>query len=191
VEWLDEPKGDGAPDASVEAMSIAATAWTAARATVYASAFVALWGWLAYEAHQRDVPFGFPLPAWLAPIGVALMVIGAVIVVACIVTFVVRGKGTPAPFDAPREFVASGPYRWVRNPMYLGFFLVLAGYALCAVSFAALLVAFGMLAAAHLFAVLYEEPVLERRFGDSYRAYRSRTRRWIPGLPREPAPGRG
>jgi protein-S-isoprenylcysteine O-methyltransferase Ste14 len=139
-------------------MSLAATLWTSARAIVYASAFAALWGWLAHEAHLRDVPFGFPLPGWVAPIGIALMAIGAVIDVACIWTFVVRGKGTPAPFDAPREFVA---------------------------------VAFGMLAASHLFAVLYEEPALERRFGDSYRAYRSRTRRWIPGPPRSPGGGRG
>lgn len=137
------------------------------------------------------MPFGFPLPAWVAPIGVALMVVGGALAVACVVTFVVRGRGTPAPFDAPREFVAGGPYRWVRNPMYLGGFLVLAGYALCAVSFAALLVAFGMLAAAHLFAVLYEEPTLERRFGASYRAYRRRTRRWIPGPPQDIGPGPG
>ena len=166
-------------------MSRASTLWTGARALFYATAFVALWGWLAHEAHLRDVPFGFPLPGWVAPIGIVLMPIGAAIVVACLVTFVVRGRGTPAPFDAPREFVASGPYRWVRNPMYLGAFLVLTGYALCAVSFAALLVAFGLLGVTHLFAVLYEEPALERRFGDTYRTYRSRTRRWIPGPPRE------
>jgi protein-S-isoprenylcysteine O-methyltransferase Ste14 len=69
--------------------------------------------------------------------------------------------------------------------MYIGMFVFLAGYALCAVSFGALLVAFGMLAVAHLFAVLYEEPALERRFGESYREYRRTTRRWIPGLPRK------
>ena len=38
----------------------------------------------------------------------------------CIGTFVTKGQGTPAPFDPPREFVASGPYRYVRNPMYIG-----------------------------------------------------------------------
>ena len=172
-------------------MSQASTLWTAARGLAYAGAFAALWGWLAYQAHLRDARFGFQLPGWGAPIGIALMVVGAAIDFACIATFVVRGRGTPAPFDAPREFVASGPYSWVRNPMYLGFFLILAGYALCTVSFAALLVAFGMLAAAHLFAVLYEEPALQRRFGDSYRAYRARTRRWIPGPTREPDRDRG
>ena len=74
-------------------VSRASTLWTAARAIVYASVFVALWGWLAHEAHLRDVPFGFPLPGWVAPIGVALMAVGGVIAVACIATFVVRGKG--------------------------------------------------------------------------------------------------
>jgi protein-S-isoprenylcysteine O-methyltransferase Ste14 len=172
-------------------VSRVSTLWTAGRALVYATAFVALWGWVAWEAHRAKGPFGIELPPRVAPIGVALMAIGAAIGVACIVTFVVRGKGTPAPFDAPREFVASGPYRWVRNPMYVGGFLVLAGYALCAVSFAALIVAFGMLVAAHLFTVLYEEPALERRFGDAYRAYRRRTRRWIPGPPRDPDRDRG
>ena len=165
-------------------MSRVSTLWTAARALIYASVFLGAWAWLAYEAHLRDVPFGFPLPGWVAPIGVALMLLGAALAVACIGTFVVRGRGTPAPFDPPSAFVASGPYRWVRNPMYIGVFLLLVGYALCAVSFAALLVPFAMLAAAHLFVIFYEEPALERRFGESYREYRRRTRRWIPGPPR-------
>jgi protein-S-isoprenylcysteine O-methyltransferase Ste14 len=162
-------------------MSRASSLWIAARALVYGSGFVGLWAWLAYEAHLRDVPFGIALPEWVGPIGVVLMPIGAMLAVACVATFVVRGKGTPAPFDPPREFVASGPYRLVRNPMYIGAFLLLSGYALCAVSFAALLVAFSMLAAAHLFVIFYEEPALERRFGQSYREYRQTTRRWIPG----------
>ncbi len=108
------------------------------------------------------------------------MVAGAALALASVATFVVRGRGTPAPFDPPRLFVASGPYAWVRNPMYIGGFLVLAGYALCALSVAALLVSFAMIAAAHLFVVLYEEPNLERRFGESYREYRRKTPRWIP-----------
>lgn len=158
--------------------------WIAVRALVYASAFLGLWGWLAFEAHRRDVPFGFPLPGWVGPIGLVLMPVGALLTLACVVTFVVRGRGTPAPFDPPREFVAGGPYRWMRNPMYLGAFLLLVGYALCAVSFAALLVPLAMLLAAHLFVVLYEEPALERRFGESYRRYRRATPRWIPRWPR-------
>lgn len=165
-------------------MTAAARLWTAVRAVVYACAFIGLWTWLAYVAHLRDVPFGAPLPDWVAPIGVALTAIGLGIMTTCVAAFVVRGRGTPAPFDPPRAFVASGFYRWVRNPMYIGMFVFLVGYALCAVSFAALLVAFAMLAVAHLVAVLYEEPSLERRFGEPYRAYRRTTPRWIPRPPR-------
>lgn len=75
-----------------------------------------------------------------------------------VTTFVVRGHGTPAPF--------------------------LVGYALCGVSFAALLVAFAMLAVVHLVAVLYEEPSLARRFGEPNREYRRTTPRWTPRRPR-------
>lgn len=157
-------------------------AWIAVRALVYAAAFAALWGWLVYEAHLRPPPFGLHLPAWVGPIGVALFPVGMALIVWCVGTFVVRGRGTPAPFDAPREFVATGPYRYVRNPMYIGGVTALTGYALCAVSSAALVVSAGFLVAAHLFAVLYEEPALEARFGDSYREYRRRTPRWIPRI---------
>lgn len=171
-------------------MSRVSTLWTAARALIYASVFLGAWAWLAYEAHLRDVPFGVPLPPWLASLGIALMVVGAALTMASVATFVVRGEGTPAPFDPPRAFVASGPYRWVRNPMYVGAFLLLAGYALCAASVAALLVAFAMLGAAMVFVLVYEERSLERRFGESYRAYRRATPRWIPRRPRASADGR-
>ena len=158
------------------------TAFVALRAAVYATAFLLLWGWLAWRANLADDRLGW-IPGGLAGPGVVLMGIGAALVLASIATFVVRGRGTPAPFDAPRMFVASGPYRWVRNPMYIGAFLLLAGYALYARSVGVLMVALALLVAAHLFALLYEEPTLKRRFGASYEAYASRTRRWLPGRP--------
>jgi len=160
------------------------TLWIALRALVYATGFVLLWGWLAYQAHLQDYRLGVWLPEWMAAPGVLLMIVGAMLVLACIATFVVRGRGTPAPFDAPRKFVASGPYRWVRNPMYIGGFTVLLGYALCAGSLGALAVAFAMLGLVHLFVIFYEEPTLDRQFGESYEAYRRTTRRWLPRRPR-------
>ncbi|HET6342569.1 MAG TPA: methyltransferase [Gemmatimonadota bacterium] len=168
-------------------MSRIETAFIGLRAILYTTVFLGLWLWLAWWAHLENHRLGIWLPGWTAGPGVALMVIGAALALTCVATFVVRGRGTPAPFDAPREFVASGAYRWVRNPMYIGGFLLLAGYALCASSAAALLVAFGMLGAAHLFAVFYEEPALRRRFGASYEEYRRTTPRWLPRPPRRPA----
>jgi protein-S-isoprenylcysteine O-methyltransferase Ste14 len=160
------------------------TIWIAIRAVVYASGFIVLWAWLAYWAHLQDPPLGLWLPEWLKPVGVALMALGLVLALSCVATFVVRGRGTPAPFDAPRVFVASGPYRWVRNPMYIGAFLALVGYALCAASVPVLGLALVMILAAHTFVLLYEEPTLEARFGESYLAYKRATPRWIPRPPR-------
>ncbi|MGH7571841.1 MAG: methyltransferase family protein [Gemmatimonadota bacterium] len=159
------------------------TAFIALRAAVYAVVFFLFWGWLAWWAHLNDGPLGVRLPDWMAGPGIAVMAVGAVLAFASLATFVVRGRGTPAPFDPPRRFVASGPYRWVRNPMYIGGFLLLAGYAMCAGSVGALLVAFAMLGAAHLFSVLYEEPSLRRRFDNSYEAYVRSTPRWLPRPP--------
>jgi protein-S-isoprenylcysteine O-methyltransferase Ste14 len=158
------------------------TVFIGVRAVVYATAFFLLWGWLAWWAHQND-RLGVWLPGWTVGPGIALMWIGAGLALVSLATFVVLGRGTPAPFDPPRRFVATGPYRWVRNPMYVGAFLLLAGYALCTSSVATLLVAFAMLGAAHLFTVFYEEPTLRRRFGASYEEYVRSTPRWLPRLP--------
>ena len=164
-------------------MSGIGTTFTALRAVVYTVVFLGVWFWLAWRAHLETGWLGIGLPGWVHGVGIVLMVVGAAIVVASVATFVVRGRGTPAPFDAPREFVATGPYRWVRNPMYIGGFLLLAGYALCAGSAESLLVALGMLATVHLVAVLYEEPTLRRRFGSSYDEYVWSTPRWLPRPP--------
>jgi protein-S-isoprenylcysteine O-methyltransferase Ste14 len=115
-------------------------------------------------------------------IGMILGSAGALIALWCISTFVWIGKGTPAPFDPPRRLVIRGPYRFVRNPMYLGGGLALAGAALFYES--APLLAYGalFLLAAYLFVMLYEEPTLRRTFGQEYEAYCHRVRRWLPGV---------
>lgn len=109
---------------------------------------------------------------------------GGALAIWCILTFVFVGKGTPAPFDPPRRLVVAGPYRYVRNPMYLGAGLALVGAAVFYRSVALLGYAALFLATMHLFAVLYEEPALERLFGDAYRQYRGAVRRWWPRVGR-------
>ena len=152
----------------------------ALRSAVYATGFVFLWGWIALGARRFDAALGGALPAALRPLGAVVMALGAVLALACVAVFVVRGRGTPAPFDPPRAFVAVGPYRWVRNPMYLGGLTVLLGLALWERSPAMLLVPPAVAVLAHLLVVLYEEPGLERRFGESYREYKRTVRRWLP-----------
>jgi protein-S-isoprenylcysteine O-methyltransferase Ste14 len=112
-----------------------------------------------------------------------LIALGGVLVLWCILTFALIGKGTPAPFDPPRKLVHSGPYRWVRNPIYIGAGLVLAGTALFYHSAALMAFAAGFLMMAHIFVVLYEEPTLERTFGAQYADYRNAVPRWIPRWP--------
>src|SRR5438105_1057960 len=66
--------------------------------------------------------------AWV--LGVVLLFTGVTVILRCFVEFIRRGRGTPAPYDPPRELVAAGPYRVVRNPQYVGVFLVAAGEGL-------------------------------------------------------------
>src|SRR3954469_16590475 len=93
---------------------------------------------------------GFVQPAQLGLVefaGAALAACGVSLALWCIGTFVMRGQGTPAPFDPPRRLVVRGPYRFVRNPMYLGATLGLAGAAVCFRSWALFAYAVGFLLA--------------------------------------------
>ena len=152
------------------------------RGLVYGSLFVALLlvfvpaRLLSWSGVARPPAWG---PAqWT---GAIIAVLGAALAAWCVLAFALRGRGTPAPFDPPRRLVVAGPYRYVRNPMYLGAALALLGAAIFygSVILAGYAVAF--LAAAHLFVTRYEEPVLSRTFGPDYDDYRRRVRRWLPG----------
>jgi protein-S-isoprenylcysteine O-methyltransferase Ste14 len=80
--------------------------------------------------------------------------------------------------------VAVGPYRWVRNPIYIGALLVVVGEAWLFLSLPLLAYGGAMAIFFHLFVVSYEEPTLRRRFGSSYREYQRIVPRWIPRPPR-------
>ena len=113
-------------------------------------------------------------------VGMVIGVAGSAVALWCIFTFASVGKGTPAPFDPPRRLVIRGPYRFVRNPMYLGAGLALAGAALFNESWPLLRYTGFFLLATHLLVVWYEEPALRRTFGQEYEAYCGRVRRWWP-----------
>jgi protein-S-isoprenylcysteine O-methyltransferase Ste14 len=159
------------------------TIFVALRAAVVSAAFVSLWGWVAWTLHRRyDPTLGFTLPEWTRALGIALLVAGGTLALACITTFVARGEGTPAPFDPPRKFVAAYPYNIVRNPMYIAGYTVLFGYGLFEQSPTVVLFALPWILCAHLFVVLYEEPHLRATFGAPYDAYCRSVRRWLPRL---------
>ena len=158
------------------------TLFIALRAAIFGAGFIFLWGWVALSLHHRyDTSLGFALAGWTRALGIALMAAGGTLAFACVATFVIRGEGTPAPFDPPRKFVAAGPYRFVRNPMYVGGFSVLLGFGLYKQSPTILLFTLPWLLSAHLFVILYEEPHLCATFGTPYEAYCHSVRRWLPG----------
>src|SRR5450631_4127561 len=104
----------------------------------------------------------------------------AALYLTCVWIFAVVGRGTPGPWDAPRHLVAVGPYRWVRNPIYLAALLVVLGEAWLFDSRSLLLYAGEMAIFFHLFVIGYEEPTLRRAFGQTYVEYTRRVRRWFP-----------
>lgn len=149
---------------------------------IVGAAFFALWFWL--------------LPPWLGIhvdtagverwrwIAVVPSVLGFAVSIRCVWDFGWTGRGTPAPFAPPRRLVIAGFYRYVRNPMYVGFFAgwiglwIIFGQANWAAILGAALVMLGV----QLFVVLYEEPTLREKFGADYTDYCTHVPRWIPRL---------
>jgi protein-S-isoprenylcysteine O-methyltransferase Ste14 len=144
--------------------------------------FFALWfwllpGWLGF----RSETVGNSPWRWLGAIPAML---GFAIAMRCVWNFGWTGHGTPAPMAPPRRLVVAGFYRYVRNPMYLGFALgwiglwMLFGHA----HFAPIVVVLVVALAVHLFVVFYEEPTLRAKFGADYEAYCHNVRRWWPRM---------
>lgn len=130
---------------------------------------------LSWSGIVRPASIGLPQLA-----GMVISAVGAAVALWCVFTFVSSGRGTPAPFDPPRRLVFQGPYRFVRNPMYLGAGLPLAGAALFYASWLLLLYTGLFFLITHLFVLRYEEPTLRQTFGQAYAAYCDRVSRWRP-----------
>jgi protein-S-isoprenylcysteine O-methyltransferase Ste14 len=141
-------------------------------------------GWLIGYLRPLDVSLGVELPAWVQIPGIVAVAAGTVLVLICGVMLSTRGIGTlrGEEWFMPREFVATGPFKFVRNPMSLGGAVLMAGIALSHRSALGLGLAAALFLVFHLVVVLLEEPGLEKRFGDSYRKYRQNVPRWLPRI---------
>ncbi|HLK67120.1 MAG TPA: isoprenylcysteine carboxylmethyltransferase family protein [Bryobacteraceae bacterium] len=159
-----------------------AFAFLTLRSIVFACGFLWLWTWIAGRLRAFDPELGGPLAAWAHPLGLACLILGGVVAAWCVGSFIARGRGTPALFDAPRRLVAVGPYRYMRNPMYIGGALLLLGLGLAERSPAVVLFVPAWWLLFHLLVILYEEPTLRSKFGSDYDVYCHETPRWVPRL---------
>ena len=105
---------------------------------------------------------------------------GTLTIIRCSIDIIRLGGGTPAHLDPPKTLIVNGPYRHVRNPIYLGALLVILGYILWFGS--RLLVIYFLFAALafHTLIALIEEPILRNSFGAAYEEYLQQVPRWIP-----------
>jgi protein-S-isoprenylcysteine O-methyltransferase Ste14 len=155
---------------------------TTAASLLVGAAFFALWfwllpGWLGFRVETA----GTANWRWLAAVP---SVMGFAVALRCIWDFGWTGRGTPAPMAPPQRLVVVGFYRYVRNPMYVGFaagwigLWVVFGHANPVVIAAVAAAALGI----NLFVHFYEEPTLRKKFGADYEAYCRNVRRWWPRL---------
>ncbi len=144
--------------------------------------FFALWFWLlpAWLGFHVDAT-GAARWRWIAAVPSAL---GFAVAIRCVWDFGRTGRGTPAPMAPPKKLVVVGLYRYVRIPMYIGFFM---GWVGLWVGFGranrtALEIAVVAVLGVLLFVLLYEEPTLRRMFGEEYEEYCRNVPRWLPRL---------
>ena len=139
---------------------------------------------MVLDRHPCGVrPFGRLSPDGRAALAVLA---GAGVLLSCVWHFTVAGRGTLAPVDPPTRLVVSGLYRFCHNPMYSGVLTILVGEAWLFSSLTLLEYAAVVLVLVHLVVMLYEEPALDRKFGESYRSYRAAVPRW--GIALHPYP---
>jgi protein-S-isoprenylcysteine O-methyltransferase Ste14 len=137
-------------------------------------------GYVPWRLRQKAAIALTGAQAWAA---LAVIAIGiAIYLYTAFWGFDLIGGGTPAPIAPTKILVVKGLHRFVRNPMYIGVGLVVGGQAWLFHSLptAIYLTCFGLVV--HLFVLFYEEPTLQRQFGEEYERYRERVPRWVPKI---------
>lgn len=116
-------------------------------------------------------------------VGMAVFTIGLAAYLFCSIWLIYFGKGPHVEFDPPKVFVATGPYRWVRNPVVITLLVTVLGEAIFLGSIGIAVLLLLGLPVAHYQVTRVEEPRLAKRFGVSYEEYCRRVPRWIPRPP--------
>jgi protein-S-isoprenylcysteine O-methyltransferase Ste14 len=126
-----------------------------------------------------DLPLQYPAIVQHRPTGIVLIGVGIGLSGWGRLTFK-RHNAEVYPWSAAhRTIVAGGPFRFTRNPMYLGFVVLGVGAALVAGTWLMWLVPLIVFALDNFVIIPFEERSMERTFGDAYREYKARVRRWL------------
>lgn len=120
----------------------------------------------------------YDVPVLLRNIGFSFTVIGFLLGVAAFIEFR-KARTTLDPHGSARQLVTSGVYRFTRNPIYLGFLLMVIGLPLNSGFYWGLLVAPFYVTTMNRLVIEREEDYLQKKFKDAYTSYTSRVRRWL------------
>ncbi|HKH19649.1 MAG TPA: isoprenylcysteine carboxylmethyltransferase family protein [Gammaproteobacteria bacterium] len=123
-------------------------------------------------------PIPFPDDAWIRIAGAIILVAALALIFSALATFKKTGQD-PKPWKPTPELIIEGPYRWTRNPMYVGLASILVGLGLALNNLWFSLLAAAALVAVHFMAVLPEEKYLNEKFGRDYEDYRKKVRRYL------------
>ena len=156
---------------------------TALASLAVGTAFLGLWFWLLPRWLNFNVEAETAGWRWLA---VLPSVLGFAVALRCVWDFGWTGRGTPAPIAPPKRLVVVGFYRYVRNPMYVGFFVGWVGLWVVfgRANLVAITAVAAVVAGVALFVRLYEEPTLRRMFGAEYEECCRNVPRWVPRIRR-------
>lgn len=148
-------------------------------------AFLLMFGIFPYVAIKLNNSYFLPVYDFIyfKIIGLVLATIGLTIVIHCAHTlFFKPEQSIPFPIQAPEKFVVEGLYKFIRNPMYLGDFMIILseffifGHLLILI-YLAIIIPF-----VNFMVIFKEEKQLEKRFGKEYAEYKEKVSRWIPHL---------
>ncbi len=128
--------------------------------------------------HKWKEQFSLPFHIYQY-LGMVFFSLGLLILLNCIIRFASAGQGTLSPIDPTKKLVTSGLYRYSRNPMYSGVSMILMGETIFFTSYHLGIYVFIVVLIFNLFILAVEEPRLRRDFGDEYRDYCSKVRRWL------------
>ena len=130
---------------------------------------------------KLNINFGYPVydSLFLDFLGIIFILIGIGLFIYSTFLFKIFGKGTPAPIEPPKKLVINGLYKITRNPIYIGYILILFGELLYFGPILLLIYLISIIILINIYLIFYEEPILEKRFGKRYKTYINNVPRWF------------